>query len=73
MAINLGNFETGFERSLRLGREEWKKRRAPITRLAELAKEKATATGVTIEDARRTILRENLDLRRQVQKALNGD
>jgi hypothetical protein len=74
VAMNTDDFESGAARTLRLSWEEFKKRRGPITRLADLARERAATTGVTIGQARATVLRENPDLRRQVQEATyDGD
>jgi hypothetical protein len=73
MAMNTGNSETGAERTFRLSTEEFKKRREPITRLADLARERAATAGVTINQARAAVLRENPDLRRQVEEANDGD
>jgi hypothetical protein len=69
MAINEGSSS-----KLARGAVEFENRRLPIIRLAELARERAAATSVTIDQARATVLRENPDLRRQVQEATyDGD
>lgn len=66
---NSGGTETTFERSHRLGQHARKEEILVIRRVAELATERAANTGMSIDQARRAMFREDPELRRAYERA----